>query len=336
VEWLVWLLSQELLRLGHEVTVFGAAGSEVSGELVATLPGPYGSGGSPGDWHICEWINLCRAVEQSERFDVLHSHAYLWGVPLQVLSKAPLVHTAHILPGEDLVDLWQMAPDACVTAISQFQWKDVTQLKPRATIFHGVDPDQFSFCPDPEDYVCYLGRFMPEKGPLEAIAAARALGLRILLAGPQNPYFDQHIKPLVDGRSVEYVGFVTGRQRERLLGRARALLYPLQYPEPFGLVIIEAMMCGTPVMARRLGAVPELVDEGITGACATSAEEFRQLLPQVFLLDRHQVRQWALTRFTAQRMAQENALLYQQLVDDPKPLNTGGKSKSGGRRCTSW
>src|SRR4051812_26919419 len=106
VEGLVWLLARELTRLGHEVTVFAAAGSQACGEVVATLPGPYAEKGSPNDWHLCEWINLARAVEESARFDLLHSHAYLWGLPLQSLAQAPMVHTTHVCPDDDAARLW--------------------------------------------------------------------------------------------------------------------------------------------------------------------------------------------------------------------------------------
>ena len=136
VEGLVWLLARELTRLGHAVTVFAAAGSCVEGELVVTLPGPYAVNGAPGNWHLCEWINLCRAVEQSGRFDVLHSHAYLWGLPLQPLSKAPMVHTLHVCADEDVARLRAMAPDACVTAISRYQWSGFPALRPAAVIQH--------------------------------------------------------------------------------------------------------------------------------------------------------------------------------------------------------
>ena len=318
VEGLVWLLSQGLTRLGHEVTVFGTANSAVCGELAAVLPAPYGVAGSPDDWQLCEWINLCGAVQQSGRFDVMHSHAYLWGLPLQPLAKAPMVHTVHILPGRDQVRLWEMSPEACVTGVSHYQWSAAPHLRPAAVIHHGTDPTWFTFRPEPEDYVCYLGRFMPEKGPLAAIVAARALGQRLLLAGPRNAYYRQHLEPLVDGRSVEYVGYVTGRQRDRLLGGARALLYPLQQPEPFGLVLIEAMMCGTPVVAMCLGAVSEIVDPGVTGYCAASAEEFTRLIPEAFRLDRLAVRQRAEARFTAQRMARQYAQLYERLLGRPR------------------
>jgi glycosyltransferase involved in cell wall biosynthesis len=315
VEGLVWLLSRELMQQGHEVTVFATADSEPPGELVATLPGPYGRAGSPGDWQLCEWINLCRAVEQSGRFDVMHSHGYFLGLPLDLLSRSPLLHTLHVLPSSDQANAWTLANAPRVSAISNFQWSAFPEHRPEAVIPHGVDPAQFTFCPQPDDYVCYLGRFMPEKGPLAAIAAAQALGIRLRLAGPRNPYFTRCVEPLVDGRAVEYVGYATGRDRDQLLGRARALLYPLQNPEPFGLIIPEATMCGTPVVAMRVGAVPELVDEGITGYLADSVDEFLQKIPLSFSLDRRLIREVAESRFAAVRMAQEYSALYTRIVE---------------------
>jgi glycosyltransferase involved in cell wall biosynthesis len=315
IESLVWLLSRELTRLGHEVTVFAAAGSEVCGELVATLPGPYGTAGAPDDWKVCEWLNLCRAVEQSGRFDVLHSHAYLWGLPLQRLCRAPMVHTLHVCPYENEARLWSLVPGACVTAISGYQWSAYPDLRPAAVIHHGVDAEQFTAGLEPGDYVCYLGRFTAGKGPLQAVAAARALGLRLLLAGPCDGYYREHVAPLVDGRRVEYVGHVSGRARTELLRGARALLYPLQEPEPFGLVQVEAMMCGTPVVAMRRGAVPEIIDEGVTGYHTLAPEEFPRQVLRSFALDRRGVRARALERFSAARMARAYGEVYRRLSD---------------------
>ena len=166
-------------------------------------------------------------------------------------------------------------------------------------ISHGVDPEQFTFQAVPGDYVCYLGRFMPEKGPLAAIEAARSMGVKLMLAGPRNPYYNEHIEPLVDGRSVIYVGYATGRERNQLLGLAQRLLYPLQKPEPFGLVIPEALMCGTPLVTNRLGAAPELLEDGVTGYLAKSPHDFVQQIERSFSLDRHRIRQVAESRFTA-------------------------------------
>jgi len=315
IEGLVWLLTNELVKMGHEVTVFAAAGSRTEGKLVSALPGTYGQNGSPGDWQVCEFINLCRAVELSGEFDVLHSHSYLYGLKLQRLSKAPIVNTMHLTGGEEFARLWKQYPDAFVTAISKYQWSAFPELQPAAVIYHGVDSSQFTFQPNPEDYVCYLGRFIPGKGPLLAIAAAKSLGIRLVLAGPRNDYYDKHIEPLVDGKSVEYIGGgIGGAQRDEFLGKARALLYPVQYPEPFGLVMVEAMVCGTPVAAINLGAVPEIIDEGVTGYFVESKEELSRAIFQAFNLDRKLVREHAMQHFSAERMARQYVQVYEQLI----------------------
>jgi glycosyltransferase involved in cell wall biosynthesis len=314
VESLIWLLTRELVKLGHEVAVFGTAGSQADGEVVVTLPGPYARDGALDDWHLCEWVNLCRAVEQSGRFDVLHSHAYLWGIPLQPFSSAPLVHTTHIVPDEDSARLWAAAPQSNVTAISRHQWSAFPDLKPAVIIPHGVDTTLFTFQEKPEDYVLYLGRFVSGKGPLLAIEAARSLGLRLVLAGPQNPYFREKIQPLVDGKNVEYAGFITGQKRDRLLGGARALIYPIQYPEAFGLVLAEAMLCGTPIAAMRLGAVPEIIEEGVSGFTATAREEFASIIPKCFGLDRRRIREQAQERFSVAQMARAYVSFYEKVA----------------------
>jgi len=315
VEALVWLLTRELARMGHEVTVFGSAGSEADGEVVATLPGPYGAPGSLDDWHLCEWVNLGRAVQQSARFDVIHTHAYLWGLPLDPLSRAPLVHTMHIVPDHNHARLWAMNPAACVTALSRHQWSAYPTLQPAAVIPHGLDVSQFSFSEKPGDYVCYLGRFTSGKGPRRAIAAARELGLRLVLAGPISSYFREYVQPLVDGRSVEYVGPVNNAQRDALLGGARALLYPIQYPEAFGLVLLEAMLCGTPVAAIRFGAVPEIIEEGVTGFSVESPADFGRAVTRCLSLDRRRIRQLAEQRFSADRMARDYLRVYEQAAN---------------------
>jgi glycosyltransferase involved in cell wall biosynthesis len=314
VESLIWLMTRELIRMGHEVTVFGTADSEVPGELIGTQPGPYGAPGSLDDWHLCEWVNLCRAVEESGRFDVLHEHAYLWGIPLERLSGAPMVHTMHIVPDANAAWLWRNSPRSRVTALSRHQWSAFPDLCPAAVIPHGVDVSQFTFREAPDDYICYLGRFVSGKGPRQAIELARALGVRLIMAGPPNAYFREQVEPLVDGRNVEYAGFVQGIERDRLLGGAKALVYPIQYPEAFGLVLAEAMLCGTPVAAMRLGAVPEIVEDGVTGICADSQEELAAAAEQCFALDRQTIRRTAEKRFSIERMALDYLKVYQDIA----------------------
>lgn len=313
VEALIWLMAREMTRLGHEVTTFATAGSEVPGRLITTLPGPYGAPGGINDWQLCEWMNLSRAVALSREFDVVHTHAYLWGMPLQPMSHAPLVHTMHIVPDDDHAQLWRMTGPACVTAISQHQWSAFPDLKPAAVIPHGLDVSRFTFAPAADDYVCYLGRFTSGKGPRQAILAAREAGVKIILAGPENPYFHEHVKPLIDGSTAEFVGPVNPAERNRLLSRARALVYPIQYPETFGLVLVEAMLCGTPVAAMRLGAVPEIIEDGVNGVTADRQEDMAAAIQQCFPLDRARVRQIAEQRFSADRMARDYIAVYERV-----------------------
>lgn len=314
VESLVWLLTRELRKLGHDVTVFATGDSQPDAKLDAILPAPYGAAGSLDDWHLCEWLNLAHAVRKSSDFDVLHTHAYLWGLPLEPFSKSKMVHTMHIVPDDNSARLWSLNPGAAVTAISQHQWSAYPDLKPTAIIPHGLDSSDFAFCTTPDDYVLYLGRFVSGKGPQHAIQFARELGLRLVLAGPENPWFREHIKPLVDGKNIEYSGYVSGRQKIDLLGRARALLYPIQYPEAFGLVLIEAMLCGTPVVAMGIGAAPEIVEQGVTGFCVANRDEFLRAIPKAFALPRAAVRQAAERRFSAERMARNYLDVYQRLA----------------------
>lgn len=310
VESLVWLLSQELAALGHEVSVFGAAGSEGPGEVVETLPGPYGVGGAPDDWLLCEWLNICSAVERAADFDVVHSHGYLLGAPLRRLVDTPLVHTLHVMPGPDQRLLAALAGRRAVTGLSGFQWGRYPEEAPLTVVPHGVDAATFAEGPG-GDYALYLGRFLTSKGPLEAIRATREFGLPLVLAGPENDYFREHLAAEVDGTTVRYVGSVTAARRSALLGHARALVYPLSQGEPFGLVLIEAMMTGTPVAALRVGAVPEIVEDGTTGVLADSPAELPVALMKASGLDRRVVRERALARFSGRRMAEDYLRVYE-------------------------
>ena len=315
VESMVWALTDGLSAAGHEVTVFGAAGSQVAGELVATLPGSYARDGSPGDWHLCEWINLCRAVQESHRFDIMHFHSYLWALPLEALGRAPMVHTLHIWPYEDDAFLWRAHPAARVTALSQAQWSDFPDLKPVAVVPHGIDPDAFPARTESEGYACYLGSFRVGKGPLEAITAARAAGMPIVLAGPENAWFNEQVSPLVDGETVSYVGPVTGKARSDLLGGAALLLAPYTSPEPFGLVLVEAMMCGTPVVTTAIGAAPEVVDPDVTGVVVADTNQLPEAVGEAAKLDRTSVRRRAEERFAVTRMVEGYLELYESIVN---------------------
>jgi glycosyltransferase involved in cell wall biosynthesis len=314
VESLTWLLSREMVALGHDVTVFACAGSEVPGKLVPTVRGPYATAGVPEDWQLCEWINLTRAIEDSGNFDIVHSHAYMWGVPLESLCRAPMVHTLHVMPGPDMAILRRLYPDACVTALSHTQWAKFPAEAPRIVIPSAVDPTAFTFRAEPDDYVVFLGRFIKNKGPLRAIEAARRLGLTLRLAAQHNDYYEQVVKPHVDGRTIIYEGEVAGAERDRLLGGARALLYPLNWPEPFGLVQIEAMLCGTPVAAIAIGASPEIIEEGVTGSCAPHEDVFEEAVTRCLTLDRRAIYERAASKGSPRQMALDYLRVYEQCL----------------------
>lgn len=313
VEQVVWLLSDELVRMGHDVTVFGCAGAETAANF-ETSTGAYAQNGGLSDWHLCEWANLSEAVSRSGDFDVIHSHVYLWGIPLEVFSAVPMLHTLHVQPFADEAILRQRFPQSRVTALSRAQWSDFPELPTLPVVHHGVDARQFTPWMNPEHYVLFLGRLVPGKGVLQAIDAASAGGITLKIAGEPTDYFREQVAPRVDGTRVMYVGPVTGEAQNTLIASARGLVYPIERPEPFGLVLIEAMSCGTPVAGMSLGAVPELVTDGIDGCLAADADGLADALRRAMCLDRRRVFESAAARFSASRMACGYLRLYEQAV----------------------
>ena len=313
IESFVFRLSRELAARGHEVTVFASGDSSPECELVAALPAPYARVGSPEDWQTCEWLNVCRAVEESDRLDVLHSHSYLNALPLGRLARCTLVNTTHVMPHDDDARVWRAVPDAHVTALSEAQWAPYDDLKPAAVIGHGVDAADHTFRGEAAGHLCFLGRFTAGKGPLDAIAAAREVGMPLRMAGPPSDHYEVSVARHVDGERVIYDGPVGHAARDELLAGA-VLLYPVNEPEPFGLVMVEAMMSGTPVAAYAIGAVPEIVEDGVTGALVPPGGDLAGAVRACLALDRAEVRARALERFGTARMADEYERLYERLA----------------------
>ena len=312
IEGLVWLLARELTALGHDVTVYGAPGSSAAGRVVTALPGTYAAGGAPGDWQFCETENVAAAVAAGDS-DVVHTHAYLWGLAFERVSPVPLVHTLHTWVSEDHVRMRRLHPGAVVTAISDYQWSAEPADPPAAVVRHGIDVDLPPAVPA-EPYLLWMGRFLPDKGPVEAVRVARELGMPLRLAGPADAWFDELVAPLVDGRDVQYEGYVTGETKHRLLAGAAALVYPVRTREPFGLVLAEAAVRGVPVAGLAEGAVPELVEEGLTGCLAPSADDLARAVRDALRLDRPAVAARGRERFAARRMAQEYAAVYERAL----------------------
>jgi glycosyltransferase involved in cell wall biosynthesis len=263
-------------------------------------------------------MHAAAAFERAEEFDVIHSHVYHFALPFTRLVTTPAVHSYHILPDGDVARSYARYPEAHVVAISCYQRRLFKGGAAAAVVYHGIDTDLFPFRPRGGDHLAFLGQVTPDKGPDKAVRLARRVGMRLVLAGPlaseDRAFFSREIEPLLGAGEVEYVGPVNAGRRNELLGGAAALVYPLNSPEPFGLVMVEAMACGTPVAALGLGAVPEIVEDGVTGYHAPDLEALAERVPAAVALDRARVRQRAVARFDYRRMTDDYLAVYRRLA----------------------
>jgi glycosyltransferase involved in cell wall biosynthesis len=317
VELITWLLTEGLVRRGHDVTLFATGDTTTSARLSAAYPCGYWHDTSMWPWELYEMLNLASAVERAAEFDVIHFQAAYYPLSLGFarLCPIPLLQTLHHSPTPEEVRLWSRYPEAPFVAISKEQGRLLEGLNIVGTVLHGIDTDSFAFSSTPQDYVLFLGRFTDGKGVLQAIDIAKRAGHRILLAAPKDEYYHAKVEPLVDGERVVYVGEVGHDRKVELIGGARAMLYPVQSGEPFGLVLAEAMACGTPVAALDRGAVREVVEDGVTGMIFPDEDAMCAGLPRVFSLDRQRVRDHGIARFGAMRMVDEYLEVYQRLVE---------------------
>ena len=316
IETMTALLTDGLVARGHDVTLFATGASTTTAKLHAVYPRGYAEDTSLWPWELCELFNLAAAVERADSFDVIHCQAEYYPMSLAYtrVSPAPILQTLHHSPSAPEVALWSRYPEAPFVAVSEAQRCMLSGLNVVATVHHAVDTDRFAFRADPDDYLLFLGRFTEGKGVVQAIEAARQSGMRLLLAAAENEYYRDVVAPLVDQRDIVFVGEVDRASAAPLLGGARALLYPVQDGEPFGLVLAEAAACGTPVAALDRGAVREIVEDGVTGGVFESLDALVDGLPRVLALDRRRVRTRAVERFGVDRMVDAYVDVYRQLL----------------------
>jgi glycosyltransferase involved in cell wall biosynthesis len=320
VEQVTALLTEELVKRGHDVTLFATGNTDTRARLHSVFPHGYWENTDMWPWEHYELTNLAAACERAYEFDVIHYQAafYPMSIAFSRLVKTPMVHTLHHQPFPEQVKLWAHYAEANFVAISEYQRSVLEGLNCAATIHHSLKMCEFPFNGNPKDYLVFLGRFTPGKGVLQAIEIARRTGERLLIAAPEDDYYRDFVKSHVDGEQIEYIGEVCHSGKVELLGGAKALLYPIQIGEPFGLVLIEAMACGTPVAALKKGAVPEIVADGINGYTAEDLDGLIAKLPDVYALPREQVRRYAEEHFSAEVMANNYITLYERLVSARK------------------
>jgi glycosyltransferase involved in cell wall biosynthesis len=327
-ESVVATLTDELVRRGHEVTLFASGDSQTRARLIPTVDQALWRHPDYQDFAAFWAISLGKLAREAHAFDVIHSHLDYIAHPLARTLPCPVVSTLHgRLDLPELVPLYAEFGDVPLVSISDAQRQPVARANWVATIYHGLDLQDYTFVPSPGAYLAFLGRITADKGLDTAIRVARRAGLPLKIAareplninGDANTdadriYYDEVIKPLLREPGVEFIGEVGGCDKDRFLGEAAALVFPIRWPEPFGLVMIEALACGTPVLALDQGSVPEVIADGRTGCVCTSEDDLVAAVDHIGQIDRQTCRAVAEERFSAARMAADYERVYAALL----------------------
>jgi glycosyltransferase involved in cell wall biosynthesis len=325
VEQVVSLLVEELVARGHDVTLFASGDSQTK----ATLRSVYDEAPTDRLWEVepdavhvgAAYTFANRAFRDGEGFDLVHDHTNYLGVAFAASLPTPVVHTVHMVLDEARASfLRRFSSEVYLTAISAYQSDEVPDLPWRGVVHNAVDVDAFPFREDKEDYLLCIGRVCERKGQDIAIEVARQAGLPLVLAGRVHPkegwFFEERILPHVDADRVVFQGEVSNERKGELLAGARALLFPVREPEPFGLAMVEALACGTPVIAEPLGAVPEVVTDGETGFLAAGVEAMADAVARTAEISPERCRDEAVARFHPQAMVDGYEAVYRGILGE--------------------
>lgn len=317
-ERVVSYLTEELVRQGHEVTLFASGDSVTSAHLVAPCERSLRLDKHCQDCMAHHVLMLEKVFKDADRFDIAHFHIDYIHFPTLRRFKIPHVSTLHgRLDIPDLVGLYREFREMPVVSISKNQREPLLWINWQETIYHGLPEDLYTLNPEQGKYLAFLGRISPEKRLDRAILIAKRVGIDLKIAAKVDPanldYFNDVVKPLLRDPLVEYIGEIGEGEKEDFLGNAYALLFPIDWPEPFGLVMIEAMACGTPVIAYSAGSVPEIIEDGVTGFLVNGIEEAVKAVDLIPSLSRKRCRQVFETRFSVSRQAGEYLHLYRRL-----------------------
>lgn len=325
-ERVVSCLTEELVRQGHQVTLFASGDSVTKARLCAPCPRSLRRDASCVEPNAYHTLMLERVYQEASAFDLVHFHTDSLHLPLSRRLRAPVVYTLHgRLDLPELAPLFQEFREIPYVSISNAQREPLPWVNWQATVYHGLARSTYTFRERPGDYLAFVGRISPEKQVDHAIEIARRAGLPLRIAAKVDPrdaaYYDCVAKLWLHDPMVEFLGEIGGREKDALLGNARALLFPIDWPEPFGLVMIEALACGTPVVAYRRGSVPEVLEHGRTGFIVDGIDEAVAAVARIGEIDRRQCRSAFEQRFSARRMVNDYLSVYQSLVfGDRQPV----------------
>jgi glycosyltransferase involved in cell wall biosynthesis len=311
-------LTEELVAQGHDVTLFASGDSETGARLVPGCERALRLSHCLD--HFAHHVLLLEQVfKRAGEFDILHFHIDYWHFPFSRRRGTPHVTTLHgRLDLPDLVPLYREFADMPVVSISDAQRNPLPWLHWQGTVHHGLPENLHTLREEQGKYLAFLGRISPEKRVDRAIEIATRVGMPLRIAAKVDPadreYFESEIRRLLDHPQVEYLGEIGGREKDQFLGNAYALLFPIDWPEPFGLVMIEAMACGTPVIACRRGSVPEVMVDGVTGFVVDGVEEAVEALERIPQLSRRRCREVFEQRFSARRMVWDYLAIYDRVI----------------------
>ncbi|HJV80331.1 glycosyltransferase family 4 protein [Noviherbaspirillum sp.] len=312
-------LTEELVKQGHEVTLFASGDSETAARLVSPIAESLRPDVLRPAWLAYHIIQMDQVSELADSFDVIHFHTDYLHFPLAKSLGRPYVTTLHgrqDLP--ELQPLYRHFHDVPLVSISNHQRTPLPEANWCETVYHGLPSDLHSFQESPGDYFVFIGRISQEKRVDRAIDIAKQCGVPVYIGAKidkaDEPYFNACIKPLLRDPLVQFVGEVNQREKRELLEHARALLFPIDWPEPFGLVMIEAFSCGTPVIAYRNGSVPEIMEDGVTGFVVTNQDEAVRAAKNIDAIDRKGCREAFDRRFTATHMAENYLRVYRRML----------------------
>ena len=338
-ERVVAYLTDALMDLGHEVTVFASGDSETKARLRPMREKAIRLDDEPADPMAPHILMIEKALDEADQFDVMHFHTDYFHFPAIRRQPVPHVTTLHgRLDIGDLRPVYEEFREMPLVSISDNQRLPIPGAGWIATVYHGLPKSSCSYRPKSGDYLAFLGRFTPEKQAEIAIDIAKRAGIPIKLAAKIDDsfleYFHESVEPLLADPQVEYIGEIDEHEKADFLGNALGLLFPINWPEPFGLVMIEAMACGTPAIAFRHGSVPEVIDEGITGFAVGSEEEAVDAVRRLPKLDRRKVFARFQERFSAERMARDYVEVYKRVMAEHGQRTPPPKTESasnGGR-----